>query len=170
MMKVYLQGSITVDNFPTLHLFVTNLDGICPMLAFMIFWGQRSHKLIKGHMWRCTCKTLQRLIIFGNPKSVCNQTWLVDALCWPPSYSGVKGHISRSKVKWGQMWRFTCKTLERLITFQPCIWLWPNLVGRCPILASMRMRASGRGYITAIALYEISYLTILGKVRRTPVV
>ena len=29
---------------------------------------------------------------------VCNQTWLVDALCWPPQYSGVKGHVSRSKV------------------------------------------------------------------------
>ena len=23
----------------------------------------------------------------------------VDALCWPPQYSGVKGHVSRSKVK-----------------------------------------------------------------------
>ena len=30
---------------------------------------------------------------------VCNQTWLIDALCWPPQYSGVKGHVSRSKVK-----------------------------------------------------------------------
>ena len=34
----------------------------------------------------------------SNPASVCNQTWLVDALYWPPWYSGVKGQM-RSNVK-----------------------------------------------------------------------
>ena len=38
-------------------------------------------------------------LITSNHMPVCNQTWLVDALCWPPQYSGVKGHASRSNVK-----------------------------------------------------------------------
>ena len=33
-MKVYLQDSITVDNFPTLHLFVTNMLLGLPSAAY----------------------------------------------------------------------------------------------------------------------------------------
>ena len=61
--------------------------------------GQRSNEVI--------CENLPARLHYGwllsNHMPVCNQTWLVDALYWPPWYSGVKGHISRSRVKWGQI-------------------------------------------------------------------
>ena len=52
---------------------------------------------------------------------VCDQTWLVDALCRPPQYFGVKGHVRNVK---DQM-RSNVKVYLQdsiflgLITFQP---------------------------------------------------
>ena len=40
-MKVYLQDSITVDNFPTLHLFITKLGWEMPYIGLHDILGSK---------------------------------------------------------------------------------------------------------------------------------
>ena len=79
-------------------------DVLCWPPQYSRVKGHASRSKVKWGQIPFTCNTLLGLITFQPYRMpVCNQTWLVDALDWPPWYSGVKGHVNRSKVKWGQI-------------------------------------------------------------------
>ena len=90
----------------TICLFITKLGWYMPYIGLhdilgskVTLLGQRSNEVI--------CEGLPARLFYGwllsNHVPVCNQTWLDDAPYWPPWCSGVKGHISRLEVKWGQI-------------------------------------------------------------------
>ena len=74
-------------------------------LGTLICWcSQRSHIKVKGHLrssckigWKCESGLTWKV------ESDWNQTWFIDIMGTFTDIHAVKGHISRSKVIWGQV-------------------------------------------------------------------
>ena len=81
-------------------------------LGLLIWYGKLQYvHAVKSHIprskviWRQVVKYAEnvKMTSFEKFKSDLNQTWFIDMI-WEPSYvHGIKGHIPRSKVIWGQV-------------------------------------------------------------------
>ena len=98
-------------------------------IAIQILYVRASVRPLKFRL------TFFKLLLFEQVRFNYNQTWIIGALWEPSHYDALGGHMTRSKVIWGQIIRSSVKVLVNLFQIAPVrtgsLQLCPNLDHRC---------------------------------------
>ena len=106
------------------------------MTLFEVTWqGQRS---LEVKLFRPCVRPLKfrltffKLLLFEQVRFNYNQTWIIGALWEPSHYDALGGHMTRSKVIWGQIVIVISVNLFQIAPVRTgSLQLQPNLVHRC---------------------------------------
>ena len=114
------------------------------MTRSKVIWGQIVRSSVRRPLkfWL----TFFKLLLFEQVRFNYNQTWIIGAL-WKPSYYDARGgHMTRSKVIWGQIVIVISFNLFQIAPVRTgSLQLQPNLVHRCT-MGTFSLRRSSRSH------------------------